>query len=370
MWKRRILTALLAAALLMALPTGALAAKQKKVSIKFPAKVGLMLEGASATLKPKLKHIELADLAWSSSDESVLKLTGNVAQALKAGKAVVTVSGGGTTAKCGVVVLPATITVTVGEKVSLPRGGVEKYKMQNKKIAKVSKKGVVTGVKPGQTLLQVSYGSQKKKLNVVVTNGTPISPEQSAAAGLDCATQTDQIVLVDYTGGSKAKLSIHEKQDGVWKQMYECAAYVGKNGINKTKEGDKRTPTGTFNLTTPFGLKDDPGAKMPYTKVTKYHYWCGTSNSGYYNQLVDEREVDRKHTSSDEHLITYKGVYNYCLFIDYNAEGVAHKGSCIFLHCTGSRKYTAGCVAVAEDVMKKIIQWAKPGAKIVVREAL
>ena len=57
MWKRKMLAALLAAALLMALPTGVLAAKQKKVSIKFPAKVGLMLEEASATLKPKLKNL-------------------------------------------------------------------------------------------------------------------------------------------------------------------------------------------------------------------------------------------------------------------------------------------------------------------------
>jgi L,D-peptidoglycan transpeptidase YkuD (ErfK/YbiS/YcfS/YnhG family) len=55
------------------------------------------------------------------------------------------------------------------------------------------------------------------------------------------------------------------------------------------------------------------------------------------------------------------------MFIDYNAAGVAGKGSCIFLHCTGSNKYTAGCVAVSEAAMKKIIQWVKPGAKIVIR---
>ena len=56
------------------------------------------------------------------------------------------------------------------------------------------------------------------------------------------------------------------------------------------------------------------------------------------------------------------------MFIDYNAGGVPNKGSCIFLHCTGKNKYTGGSVAVPEATMKKIIQWAKPGAKIVVRE--
>ena len=191
--------------------------------------------------------------------------------------------------------------------------------------------------------------------------------EQSKAAQLDCASQTDQIVLVEYQSGSKATLSIHEKQGGTWKELYSCTAYVGKNGIGKTKEGDKRTPTGTFNLTTPFGIKADPGANLPYTQVTKYHYWCGTSGSEYYNQLIDTRVIDRARTSSDEYLISYVPEYNYCMFIDYNASGEAGKGSCIFLHCTGKNSSTGGCVAVPESVMKKIVQWVKPGAKIVIQ---
>ena len=60
--------------------------------------------------------------------------------------------------------------------------------------------------------------------------------------------------------------------------------------------------------------------------MTQYHYWCGSSSSPYYNQLVDERVADRKHTSDDEYLINYKGVYNYCLFIGYNADGTLASG--------------------------------------------
>lgn len=365
MWKRRI-TALLLAALLLALPMGA--AAKKKVSIQFPVKVALMLEGESAAVKLKLKHIEASEVALSSSDESVLALEGNVARALKPGKAVVTAAGGGAKAQCGVVVLPRAVTLAVGEKVKLPRGGVESYAIKDNKIASVSKKGIVTGKKAGETQLQARYGKQKRTVSVAVTADLPGDDTDSPVAGLDCASQTDQIVLVEYIGGSKAELSVHEKQNGVWTQLLACDAYVGRNGIGKTREGDKRTPSGTYNLTTPFGIKDDPGAKMEYTKVTKYHYWCGSSDSKYYNQLVDEQKVDRKHTSSDEYLIKYKGVYNYCMFIDYNAGGVAHKGSCIFLHCKGSRKYTAGCVAIPESVMRQIICWAEYGVKIVIRE--
>lgn len=365
MFKRMVALAM-ALAILAALPAGALAAK--KASIKFPAKLGLMLEGSQVTLKPKLKNVKLDALTFASSDEAVLTLAGNVATALSPGRAVVTATGGGATAKLGVVVLPKAIELGVGEKLTLPRGGGESYKVKNKKVATVSKKGVVKGVKAGATKLTVKYGGQKVVVPVTVTAAAQAPQQGSAAASLEAASQTDQIVLVDYTGGSKAVLSLHEKVDGVWTEVLSCNAYVGKNGIGKTKEGDKKTPAGTYNLTTPFGIKADPGAQMPYTKVTKYHYWCGDSSSEYYNKLVDERKVDRKHTSSDEYLIKYKGVYNYCLFIDYNAEGTPHKGSCIFLHCTGSNKYTAGCVAVPEKTMKKIVQWARAGAKIVIRE--
>ena len=200
--------------------------------------------------------------------------------------------------------------------------------------------------------------------------GAEITPfvDDDAVADLDCVHESDQIVLVSYTGGSSATLTVHEKRLGIWRQLYSAPANVGKNGIDKTREGDKRTPTGIFNLNTPFGILDDPGANMPYLKVTTYHYWCATPDSPYYNQLVDSRVTGRARASGDEHLIDYRPQYNYCLFIDYNAEGIPNRGSCIFLHCKGRSSYTGGCVAVDEGLMKAIIQWIEPGAKIVIRE--
>jgi L,D-peptidoglycan transpeptidase YkuD (ErfK/YbiS/YcfS/YnhG family) len=190
---------------------------------------------------------------------------------------------------------------------------------------------------------------------------------ESFAAQLPAASSCDQMVVVQYKSGSSATLTMHEKDaDGVWRQTLTTTAYVGKNGIGKTKEGDMKTPTGTFNLKTPFGIKSNPGTSLPYVKVTKYHYWCGTSGSKYYNQLIDTRVTNRARTKSDEYLINYAGVYNYAAFIDYNASGASGKGSCIFLHCTGSHKYTAGCVAVPQSVMIKILKALKPGCKIVI----
>ena len=69
-----------------------------------------------------------------------------------------------------------------------------------------------------------------------------------------------------------------------------------------------------------------------------------------------------------EHLIDYRGYYNYCMFIDYNAEGEPGKGSCIFLHCKVGNS-TGGCVAIAQDRMADILRWALPGVMIVIRPA-
>ena len=82
---------------------------------------------------------------------------------------------------------------------------------------------------------------------------------------------------------------------------------------------------------------------------------------------MDTREVNWKRGYSGEHIIDYKVLYDYCMFIDYNAAGKAGRGGCIFLHCKGDKSYTAGCIAIDQSLMIKIIQWARPGTKIVIR---
>ena len=172
--------------------------------------------------------------------------------------------------------------------------------------------------------------------------------------------KTNQLVFVKYKSGSSAKIEFYEKVNGKFKLVLSENGYVGRNGINKEKEGDMKTPTGTFNLTTAFGIKDNPGTKIKYTKVNKNLWWCSDKN--YYNQLIDIKK--NPHNCKGEHLINYGGAYNYCLFIDYNKEGVYPKGSAIFLHCRKTAKSTAGCVALSENGMKTIIKKVDKGAKI------
>lgn len=172
--------------------------------------------------------------------------------------------------------------------------------------------------------------------------------------------KVNQLIFVKYKGKSKANLVLYDRKNGKLTKVFQCAAYVGKNGINKKKEGDKKTPAGTYSFTKAFGIKKNPGSKIKYIKLNKYYYWSGDKK--YYNQMIDIRKVKASH--SGEHLIDYKPQYNYALALNYNKKRVYKKGSAIFLHCTGSKKYTAGCVAVKEKYMKKIMKTVDKNAKI------
>ena len=189
----------------------------------------------------------------------------------------------------------------------------------------------------------------------------------SAAATLDAARTSTQIVMVDYVGNSKAIVSYHEKNNkGQWKKIYHENGYVGKKGIGKTKEWDYKTPKGTYSLGEAFGIKSNPGTRIKYTKVNKYHYAVDDHRyPKYYNTLVDIRDLGVKSVVG-EHLITYGKAYNYSIWINYNKEQKLGKGSSIFLHCNGTTKYTQGCVSISEKMMVNILKRLKHGAKIVI----
>ena len=170
-----------------------------------------------------------------------------------------------------------------------------------------------------------------------------------------------QLVAVKYKGSGKGILRYYErKKNGKWKRVFQCNAYLGQNGIGKKKEGDGKTPKGMYSLGQSFGICKNPGTKMPYVKVNAHHYWCSDSGSAYYNQLI--RNDKTKHRCKGEHLIRYKGVYDYGIFIGYNKKGKAGKGSAIFLHCSRGRA-TAGCVAIPKKRMKQLLKRLNPAAK-------
>ena len=200
--------------------------------------------------------------------------------------------------------------------------------------------------------------------------GTHLLPSEAQNA----AETACQIVTVRHIEGSKAALTYFKRECGGWTQVFSCEANLGKCGIGKTREGDMKTPLGTFVLSTPFGILPDPSLSDPagrtasgYLQLTDDHYWCG-QNGPFYNRLIDNSNPPEGYhpTGDDERLIRYSPAYHYGMFIEYNKEGAPSLGSAIFLHCTSGSPYTAGCVAIAEEYMRELILELGPNAVIVI----
>ena len=102
------------------------------------------------------------------------------------------------------------------------------------------------------------------------------------------AGDTDKIIVVRGQGGSAVRTAYYRAEDGAWGQVFETSGVWGLNGCSADKvEGDKKTPTGVYRFNLAFGILDDPGAVLPYHKVTAEDYWVDDPESRYYNRLVD-----------------------------------------------------------------------------------
>lgn len=133
----------------------------------------------TATVKPA----SLADsVAWSSSNEDVATVESGKVTAHKAGKATIRVKGDGKSAACVITVhklptkvnLPDSGRLKVGEKVNLAKqlkidGTITrvKWKSANKKICKVSPKGIVLGIRPGKARVKATAVNGKSAVCVV-----------------------------------------------------------------------------------------------------------------------------------------------------------------------------------------------------------
>ena len=150
---------------------------------------------------------------------------------------------------------------------------------------------------------------------------------QSFVKDLEISKQTNQAIIVVGNGGSYATLTLHEKVNGLWKEILRTNARVGYNGITNNKyEGDGKTPSGIYSLGEAFGVANNPGTNKNYLKLNNNHYWVDDSNSRYYNKLVNISQVN-KDWNSAEHLIDNKTAYKYAININYNTNCIKNKGT-------------------------------------------
>ena len=184
---------------------------------------------------------------------------------------------------------------------------------------------------------------------------------------LEAVKDSEQLIVVAGVDKTTAYITMHQKNaKGIWEQIIATPGFIGLDGLGDANINDCYTPVGTFTIDKAFGLADDPGCQMEYTKVDENYYWSGDPHN-HFNELVSIIDVPALDTENSEHIADYDYAYQYVLNMGYNSECIEEKGFAFFLHCFRvNRTYTGGCVGVPENIMRLIMQHIKPGCRITI----
>ena len=138
---------------------------------------------------------------------------------------------------------------------------------------------------------------------------------------------------------------------------FRCS--IGKNGSSRNKkEGDKKTPKGTFNIENLYFRKDrkeKPSTLLKCNEIKEGMGWCDDIHfPKKYNKLI---KIKKKVKYEKLKRKDYK--YDLLIPIKYNfKKPITSFGSCIFIHLTRNYKPTDGCIALKEKdflIMVKLI---------------
>jgi L,D-peptidoglycan transpeptidase YkuD (ErfK/YbiS/YcfS/YnhG family) len=180
--------------------------------------------------------------------------------------------------------------------------------------------------------------------------------------------QSSQIILVrdnSFLFLTKTTLYAMEKRENKWQAAFEpFDAVIGRKGFapeGEKREGDGRTPSGIFPVKMTFGYDESIKTKMPYRQALADDIWVDDPNAEDYNRWVKKSET---RSTSYEIMKRDDNLYKYGIVIEYNTDPIIKgNGSAIFLHIwKGAGTTSAGCVAVSEEDIIKILGWLDPAA--------
>ena len=144
---------------------------------------------------------------------------------------------------------------------------------------------------------------------------------------------------------------------------FKCC--IGKKGTSRNKkEGDKKTPKGTFSIENLYFRKDrkeKPETLLKCIAIKKNMSWCDDVRfPKKYNKLIKIKK-GIKH----EKLKRKDCKYDFLIPIKYNfKKPIVGHGSCIFIHLTKDYKPTAGCIALKEKDFLIMLKLIKRNSKI------
>jgi L,D-peptidoglycan transpeptidase YkuD (ErfK/YbiS/YcfS/YnhG family) len=176
----------------------------------------------------------------------------------------------------------------------------------------------------------------------------------TTAATVPVASTQAVVVRGDGADDATAGIELYERDARGWRRTGGWRGHVGARGwTDDHREGDLRTPVGTYTVSDAGGRLPDPGTELPYSQSADFV----PSGDGVFGDSL-------------------AGSFDYVLAIDFNRvrgrsplhparpQGKA-KGGGIWLHVDHGGP-THGCVSVPEDGMRTLLRALIPAADPVV----
>lgn len=301
--------------------------------IEFDEPFRTMSVGESVTMSCTQSAGSIATLSYSSSDSTVVKVSGNGTTAckmtaLKQGTAVVTAtSSNGQVSTCEVTVMAApktvqfaqsAMTISIGETAKLPKVTVSSDEGECSQVVaytasstavSLPSPGYVTGVKAGTAVITASTGGKSATCTVTVlpeTTVIEVEPEESVIAVGDT---TQLKVQMDYTGGYTFEVD----DDSI--------VSVSENGkVTALKPGTaKITATSYNNLTASCTIK--VLAAPEQVRIEKDELTLNQGASAQLTASIPENTLGKlKFVSTNENVVA---VQSHCS-VSINAQGKAN----------------------------------------------
>lgn len=214
---------------------------------------------------------------------------------------------------------------------------------------------------------RVSIGAALSTAAIALASA-PVSDAESPWFQANVGNAT-QVLSVVGTGGATAKMDVWQRGESGWQPIGSgIPVHIGANGmVPQSHDGEMATPMGVFSLDFAFGTQPNPGTGLEYVQVTRDYWWDGDMNSPTYNTMQVCKKADcafnTDPSSGTENL--YIPQYAHAVVMGVNKARVPGNGGAFFVHTTDGGP-TAGCVALDDDTLVKIMKWLKPGAVIAV----
>jgi L,D-peptidoglycan transpeptidase YkuD (ErfK/YbiS/YcfS/YnhG family) len=147
-------------------------------------------------------------------------------------------------------------------------------------------------------------------------------------------------------------------------QEWQQSGFIGENGFapeGQLREGEYRSPTGSFTATEALG-RSDPGTKLTYHTVKPTSRWGGPGSPSYNNYVEGG-------SANDENLWYWanQGTYAQAAVINYNRlpDATPVPGADYAIFFGAGNAVSAGCVSTTLETATQVVKTMAPGDRFV-----